>query len=184
MVIGKVGKTKASVVALVAASLGVVFATPASDAGNGPPLCFGKRATIVGGDGDNTIRGTNGGDVIVSRGGQDRIDAGGGRDRICAGRGNDFAVGETGVDYIRGGRGRDAVLGYPFFLSRPDRGDYLYGGRGSELVESGSGRSRLSAGIYGGRGNDLLNGGKDRDRCEGDTGQDRFRKCERVTGRP
>ena len=177
--IGKIGKTKASVVVLVAALLGVVFATTASNAGNGPPRCFGKQATIVRGDGENNIVGTNGRDVIVTRGGDDIIDAGKGRDRICSGHGNDFAKGSQGVDYIRSGRGRDLVLGGRNLNQRPDGDDHLYGGRGSEWGLVDIQGAQYSAGISGGPGDDLLNGGRGTDKCLGGPGDDRRRKCER-----
>jgi Ca2+-binding RTX toxin-like protein len=37
--------------------------------------CFGREATILGGEGDDTLTGTPGPDVIVSRGGRDTITA-------------------------------------------------------------------------------------------------------------
>src|ERR671925_1158077 len=50
-------------------------------------LCFGKQATIVGTEGDDSINGTKKGDVIVGIGGRDVIHGLGGADRICGGDG-------------------------------------------------------------------------------------------------
>jgi len=62
--------------------------------------CFGKVATIVGTNNDDTIRGTNGDDVIVSLGGNDRIYAFEGDDIICPGPGRNTVIGHGGNDTI------------------------------------------------------------------------------------
>lgn len=78
------------------------------------PLCFGKRATIVGTHRTDGIIGTPGADVIVSFGGSDAILALGGNDRVCSGPGNDeieadasYISNPGGADMADGGPGRD-----------------------------------------------------------------------------
>ncbi|MBA3263162.1 MAG: hypothetical protein H0T69_11990 [Thermoleophilaceae bacterium] len=101
--------------------------------------CAGKRATIVGTSGADTLRGTARADVIAGRGGKDRLSGLGGNDRICGGTGNDTA---------RGGPGNDRVYG--------DSGnDRLSGDSGRDVIKGGAGRDRLN----GGRGPDTLVGG-------------------------
>ncbi|MBA3349714.1 MAG: hypothetical protein H0T12_04070, partial [Actinobacteria bacterium] len=64
------------------------------------PLCYGRRATIVGNAGDNVLRGTRRADVIVGAAGDDRILGLGGRDRICGGSGDDELAGGDRRDRI------------------------------------------------------------------------------------
>jgi hypothetical protein len=82
------------------------------------PLCFGKRATIVGTQRSEDILGTEWNDVIVGLGGSDAILALGGSDRVCGGPGNDDI--ETDGHYLSrpspndradGGPGRDTCRG-------------------------------------------------------------------------
>ncbi len=89
------------------------------------PECFGRTATIVKGDGDNTIVGTSGKDVIVAGGGDDEIEGGDGNDRICAGKGEDTADGEGDGDKVSGGKGDDTVS--------------VFDGFGGELVDGDQG---------------------------------------------
>lgn len=108
-------------------------AAPASAA----PMCFGKRATLVGTDGKDKLVGTAGPDVIVARGGHDHIRSKGGNDRVCAGKGGDEILSGGGKDKIDAGRGSDffkagsgndrAEFGGGFF----DFGD---GGRGDDTI--------------------------------------------------
>jgi uncharacterized delta-60 repeat protein len=110
--------------------------TPASGGGPGgggpgggkagkPPLCDGRRATIVGTSKRNKLRGTRRADVIVGLGGNDVINGGRGNDRICGGSGNDRLYGESGRDRLFGGSGKDRLIGGP---SR----DLLRGGPGRD----------------------------------------------------
>ena len=123
------------------------------------PTCLGKKATIIGSNGDDKITGTRGNDVIVSRGGDDAIDAGGGDDLVCAGRGSDRVAGEGGEDRILGEAGEDRLQGN-------GRGDRLDGGGGNDKLFGQAGADRLD----GGRGRrDDGNGGPGKDvvlRCE------------------
>ena len=88
---------------------------PAS--GGGPigvpsvPRCAGRRATIVGTAGRDTLRGTPRADVIVALGGNDRVLARGGNDLVCGGAGNDRLSGGRGRDRLLGGQGRDVLGG-------------------------------------------------------------------------
>ena len=126
----------------------------------GREFCFGERATIVRGDGDNTIVGTSRTDVIVAGGGNDRVFAGGGDDFICGNRGNDRIHGGTGSDTIGGDRGADV----PFRSNhRPDFKGGLVGDEGDDVI---FGFQRIDR-LQGGRGDDLLFGGFDPDSAVG-----------------
>lgn len=101
--------------------------------------CAGKRATIAGTAGPDTLRGTAGDDVIAGRGGADVISGLGGDDVIC---------GDAGADRISGGAGRDRILGGP----GPDR---LSGGPGRDVLAGGPGDDLLT----GGGALDVITGG-------------------------
>jgi Tol biopolymer transport system component len=74
--------------------------------------CGGRRATIVGDDGPDTLKGTKRGDVIMGFGGKDRIKGRGGNDRICGGAGKDKLVAGAGAkDLCVGGKGKDKAKG-------------------------------------------------------------------------
>lgn len=101
-----------------------------------PVVCDGKRATIVGTAGADTLRGTPGDDVIAGLGGDDVIEGRGGNDTICGGGGADTARGGRGNDRLFGDRGNDRLYG--------DAGrDRLEGGRGRDELRGGAGRDRL-----------------------------------------
>jgi Tol biopolymer transport system component len=85
-----------------------------------PPLCGGKRATIIGTGRADTITGTEKADVIVGLGGDDRINAGAGNDTVCGGPGKDIISGGPGTDrlfadgrtdVLDGGPGKDRCVG-------------------------------------------------------------------------
>ena len=85
--------------------------------------CFGRRATIVGTSGNDSLFGTARRDVIVGKGGRDRIVGKGGNDLICGG----------GLhDVVRGGDGNDKIAGQ-------DGPDTLFGGPGNDLLVLGKG---------------------------------------------
>ncbi|MBA3741919.1 S8 family serine peptidase [Sporichthya sp.] len=73
--------------------------------------CGGRKATIVGTAGNDTLRGTRRADVIDARGGNDTVAGRGGNDVICGGNGNDTLKGNGGNDKLYGGAGRDALRG-------------------------------------------------------------------------
>jgi Ca2+-binding RTX toxin-like protein len=118
------------------------------------PLCFGKSATIVGGQYDDYIAGTRGDDVILVRHTDAFVEGKRGADRICGG-------GFT--DYLHGGGGRDRIKGGGTLAVADD----LSGGRGSDILRSpgdqlqgGGGADKLIGGrggnMFGNGGNDLL----------------------------
>jgi Ca2+-binding RTX toxin-like protein len=112
-------------VALTIGILGLVGGSAAGQATaqeDGDLFCFGKKATISGGqrventDGDTDeqftrvyIDGTEGDDVIVGTDAIDIVYAKGGDDRVCALGGNDFVDGGDGFDLCAGGAGTDNV---------------------------------------------------------------------------
>jgi len=97
--------------------------------------CAGRKATIVGTEGDDVIRGTPGPDVIAALGGNDTIIALGGDDIVCGGPGNDHLRGGGGNDDLRGRSGRDVLKGG----SGRDR---LGGGRGIDTCLDGPATKR------------------------------------------
>ena len=91
---------------------------PPSPSGEEPPppagptaLCEGKRATIHGEPGPETLRGTRERDVIAGGRGGDTIRGLGGDDLICGGHGPDTLRGGGGDDRMFGGRGQDTCDG-------------------------------------------------------------------------
>ena len=63
---------------------------------------FAKAATLVGGDGDDTLTGGNGKNVLL----------GGAGDDVLSGRGNrDLIVGGTGMDTLSGRGNEDLLIG-------------------------------------------------------------------------
>ncbi|HEY2333873.1 MAG TPA: calcium-binding protein [Solirubrobacterales bacterium] len=141
-----------------AALAAVVFiaAAPASEEEE-VPRCHGRRATIVGTEGDDVLQGTPGRDVIWG---------GGGDDAISGSLGNDLLCGGPGADVIHGGRGNDVVDG------GAGDGDRVYGDLGDDKLLGGSGNYDE---VAGGLGIDTLNGGPgDFDFVHGDYGYDRM----------
>ena len=103
-----------------------------------PLTCGGKRVTIVGTDGDDTLLGTNRADVIHARAGNDRVRGRGGNDLVCGGHGSDRLWGGDGNDRLYGGRDRLVVD-----TDGPDRhvgklGDVLDGGAGDDRLDGGA----------------------------------------------
>ena len=94
---------------------------PAGPASAGPPpRCHGEAATVVGTAGNDHLVGTDGPDVIVGLGGADRIEGRGGDDVICGG--------------ANVGRG-----------DRQTEGDDIDAGTGSDYIDPGRDRRRVSA---------------------------------------
>jgi Ca2+-binding RTX toxin-like protein len=147
-------------VAVIAAGIAVF----AQNAGGAPglaetPRCHGKKATIVGTEGDDTIRGTDHPDVIVGLGGDDTIYAGLGNDIVCAGPGDDLVHGGRGNDLLDGGAGTDRVfgdLGDDKVAGGGGDDDEVSGGLGIDTVSGGPGNDDLVRGDY---GYDRMDGG-------------------------
>jgi Ca2+-binding RTX toxin-like protein len=149
------------------------------------PRCFGRKATIVGTRGDNTLNGTNGRDIIVGKRGNDTIDARGGRDFICAGRGGfDVVFARNGNDRIAGERGFDVIFpgaGNDFVDGGPGGAFVTYEGSSTPIsanlrtgVIAGQGRDRVKRvqGVGGSEGDDVLIGTNDFNDLEGFGGND------------
>ena len=156
--------------------IAALVTTSSALANDGPAMCGGLEATIVGSAGPDIIMGTDGRDVIVSFGGNDYIDAGAGSDVVCAGAGSDTVIGGEGDDILFGEQGADNLFGdhgecfdiddprriltvrsalllfEQCDATRPGGEDYLSGGRGSDFLSGDEESDR----ILGGRGNDIL----------------------------
>ena len=144
---------------LVAMALTAIGLTPVSATAQTAPTCFGKTATIVGTEGDDTITGTTGTDVIVALDGTDKV----------------FGW-------------HDPEPSYPYEPTLPDEMDYICGGANAseggggdpdESLRGGYGRDRIAGGggadlLLGGVGNDVLMGGSSQDWLYGEGGHDRL----------
>jgi Ca2+-binding RTX toxin-like protein len=133
-----------------------VAAAPASEEED-VARCHGRRAKIVGTEGDDVLRGTPGRDVIWG---------GGGNDTILGSLGNDLLCGGPGADLIHGGRGNDVADG------GAGDGDRVIGDLGDDHLFGGPGNADEVAGSL---GIDTLSGGPgDFDLVHGDYGYDRM----------
>ena len=125
--------------------------------------------TIVGTDGDDTLRGTPGADVICGLGGDDVISGLGGDDILIGGPGDDTLYGgddtrigvRDGDDALFGGPGDDTLAG-------GNGDDVLWGGAGADTLEG----NRSDDTLIGGAGADTLNGGGENDTLWGGSGGD------------
>lgn len=157
------------------------------DGGDGSDRLIGERGndTLSGENGEDNIRGGGGrdsisggdqADIINGDAGSDSIDAGGGADvirggndpdSILAGTGNDLIKEAGPNDTVNGGDGNDQLFGaegVPYH----NRGPYLFGDAGDDLLIAGNLRSNL----FGGEGDDTVRGGDEADHIEGGTGDD------------
>jgi RTX calcium-binding nonapeptide repeat (4 copies) len=82
----------------LAVTVAALAALPGPTSADEPVRCAGQIATIVGGEGPDSIPGTSGRDVIAALGGNDRVAAGPGDDVVCLGDGNDALNGGAGND--------------------------------------------------------------------------------------
>ena len=135
--------------------------------------CGGKRVTIKGTPGNDTIVGRKASDVIYGGGGNDRIYGGpNGNDTICGGAGNDTIRAGRGFDKLYGGGGDDLLLG-------ESGSDTIEGGDGDDRLEGEKGGDRLAGDggndvLVGAKGPDRLNGGGGDDQVDGQQGSDRM----------
>jgi Ca2+-binding RTX toxin-like protein len=114
--------------------------------------------SLIGGDGDDTIRGGSEIDTLMGNNGNDSIIAGAGDDLVSAGDGNDIVV---EGDSITAGGGNDVI-------SLGDGNDTADGADGNDTIDGGDGFDS----IIGGLGDDSLNGGMGNDTIVGDFGND------------
>ncbi len=125
-----------------------------------PPRCHGRRAKIVGTEGDDLLRGTPGRDVIWGGGGDDTILGSLGNDLLCGGPGADLIHGGRGNDTADGGAGDDdrviGDLGDDKLLGGPGNGDEVAGSLGIDTLSGGPGNFDLVHGDY---GYDRMDGG-------------------------
>jgi Ca2+-binding RTX toxin-like protein len=150
-------RRRIAAIALLACALVAVAVVAASGAETeAVHMCHGKRATIVGTDGNDVIQGTDKADVIWG---------GPGNDTIYGGLGNDYICGGGGDDLIHGGRGNDWILG-------EGGTDRLFGDLGDDHVGGGAGNQDE---VSGGLGIDTVSGGPgNEDLVRGDYGYDRM----------
>jgi Ca2+-binding RTX toxin-like protein len=181
-------KATITIAALAAA---VAFATSTESSSAARPECFGKRATIVGGQNGNTLRGTEHADVIVGGGGNDKIDGRGGRDVICGGEGKDKIFGGPDFDSLSGGARGDRMFGEgdKDQINGDEGADLIFGGQRTDVLDGGDGPDELNGGpatdlifggsspvapdeLFGGPGDDILAGELGDDNLFGGTGND------------
>ena len=124
------------------------------------PTCFGKAATIVGTEGDDTLYGTTGTDVFAALDGTDTV-RGWQEDPDATWPYPPTLPDE--MDYICGGSNADEGGG-----GDPD--ENLWGGYGRDRIAGGGGADRLLGGIS----NDVLEGGSGNDYIYGEGGHDRL----------
>ncbi|MGE0755831.1 MAG: Ig-like domain-containing protein [Pirellulaceae bacterium] len=86
-------------------------------------------ATLLGEDGDDTVRAGRGADTVDGGRGNDFLFGGDGNDAILGGEGNDFLVGGAGNDSVSGGDGSDRILWTP-----GDGNDSVEGDGGADFV--------------------------------------------------
>jgi len=105
--------------------------------------------TLIGGEGDDTLRGHGDGDDVIFGGlGDDSLrGSGDGDDYLSGGEGDDTIRSESdGNDILLGGAGNDSLIG------ESDGNDILDGGVGDDYIRT----SNLEATIIGGEGTDTL----------------------------
>jgi Ca2+-binding RTX toxin-like protein len=123
------------------------------------PRCHGRKAKIVGTEGNDVIQGTPERDVIWGGGGEDLIYGSLGNDLICGGPGDDQIHGGRGNDQVEGGGGSDQVngdLGDDKIVGGPGNNDEVAGDLGIDVVNGGPGNEDLVHGDY---GYDRMSGG-------------------------
>ena len=117
--------------------------------------------TLIGGDGNDTLRGGISDDLLDGGDGNDRLVSGGGNDLLLGGSGNDSLDGGDGDDTLNAGAGDDSLIG-------GFGNDHLLGAAGNDVLDGGDGDDVL----FGQLGNDILRGGKGNDQLSGGAGND------------
>jgi Ca2+-binding RTX toxin-like protein len=92
------------------------------------------RATLFGGDGNDTLTGGSGADILFGQGGDDTLLGKGGDDLLFGGDGNDTLIGGAGNDQVFGQAGNDRMIWNP-----GDGSDLNEGGAGTDTVEVNGG---------------------------------------------
>jgi len=144
--------------AVLAVSLGV--GAPQAEEEEEDARCHGRRAMIVGTDGDDVLQGTPERDVIWGGGGDDEITGSLGNDLLCGGPGADLIHGGRGNDIADGGAGADdrviGDLGDDKLTGGPGDGDEVAGSLGIDTLSGGPGDLDFVHGDY---GYDRMDGG-------------------------
>lgn len=145
-------------------------------------------ATVLGGDGQQSVFGDSHEQYLHLGPGDDELHGGGGNDTVTSAGGNDLLFGDEGNDVVAGGDGDDSVFGgdgddlvgggadndHGFggagndILFGEDGNDLLTGNEGDDIVNGGIGDDTL----FGEDGNDLLIGGDGNDAGAGGNGND------------
>jgi CSLREA domain-containing protein len=137
------------------------------------------RMSVVGGNGNDTLKGGSHSDTLRGGPGDDVLRGLAGNDSLVGGQGNDFLRGQDGSDWVHGDDGDDTLDG-------ADGHDKLFGDGGNDVMEGGSGDDyilgqadddTITGGVgkdrlRGGIGNDFVSGGSGNDSIRGDKGND------------
>ncbi|MBR4032392.1 MAG: hypothetical protein IKJ07_06630 [Clostridia bacterium] len=136
-----------------------------SGAGNDYIKLTGKAATLIAGNGNDSLWAASGSGTYVVDGGKgnDILRGGKGADSLVGGAGNDKLYGNAGNDFLNGGAGKD-------FLDGGAGNDILNGGDDNDTILGGAGKDNLR----GGKGADSLVGGAGNDKLYGNAGNDVF----------
>ena len=154
-----------------------------SGAGNDYIKLTGKAATLIAGNGNDSLWAASGSGTYVVDGGKgnDILRGGKGADSLVGGAGNDKLYGNAGNDFLNGGAGKDFLDGGAGndILNGGDDNDTILGGAGKDNLYGGKGADSLVGGagndtLHGGAGNDTLWGGAGNDKLFGDAGNDVF----------
>ncbi|MEE1794561.1 calcium-binding protein [Streptomyces sp. BE308] len=154
------------------------------------PTCDGKRATIVGTDGNDQLRLTSADDVVVAGAGDDFVmpaigkDTTKGNDTICLGAGNDRMLGLSDRLTVFGGPGKDNLVmwssatiyaGDDNDTVQMESGGIVDGGKGNDDIKSYKG-AVADVTFNGDEGDDTIVGSHSRDHntLNGGPGNDRI----------
>lgn len=149
-----------------------------------------NELSLIGEEGDDTIRGANSRNVIDGGVGNDTLTGGLDRDLIYGGSGNDTIAAGEGDDAVYGGAGDDSITGGAGSddLSGGAGDDIIYadgtqsteeGASGGDALMGDEGHDRLFGSLgdddlFGGEGDDYIDGSAGDDTLHGDNGSDRL----------